>query len=238
MFFSSVLSPSSRRAERAQRDVRVAAQRTLLHVHVADPQLAQRRAQQPQPLAGLLGRAQVGLGDDLRQRRAAAVEVHDARVRAVDAPAGAGVRRAWPRPPRGARGGCAPHPGARRGTAARRTGRSGSPWAGPDRSSSCDGRSSAARAPSRAPGRSSARSAPRARWPPAGCPGSPRQTGQVRVLGGSPKDSSQPQNIFVAVASWTWISRPMTVSYATVRCSAATAARARAAGARGGPAPR
>ena len=32
-------------------------------------------------------------------------------------------------------------------------------------------------------------------------PGSPRQTGQVRVLGGSPNDSSQPQNIFVVVAS-------------------------------------
>ena len=43
-------------------------------------------------------------------------------------------------------------------------------------------------------------------------PGSPRQTGQVRVLGGSPKDSSQPQNIFVRVLSWTWISRPMTGS--------------------------
>ena len=40
------------------------------------------------------------------------------------------------------------------GTAARRTGRSGSPSAGPDRSSSCGGRSSAARARSRAPGRS------------------------------------------------------------------------------------
>src|SRR3954466_1870825 len=43
-------------------------------------------------------------------------------------------------------------------------------------------------------------------------PGSPRQTSHVRVLGGSPKDSSQPQNIFVAVCSWTWISRPMTAS--------------------------
>ena len=43
-------------------------------------------------------------------------------------------------------------------------------------------------------------------------PGSPRQTAQVCTLGGSPKDSGQPQNIFVAVASWTWISRPMTAS--------------------------
>src|SRR3954451_17634701 len=43
-------------------------------------------------------------------------------------------------------------------------------------------------------------------------PGSPRQTGHVRVLGSSPKLSSQPQNIFVRVSSWTWISRPMTGS--------------------------
>ena len=43
-------------------------------------------------------------------------------------------------------------------------------------------------------------------------PGSPRQTGQVRVLGGSPKLRPQPQNIFVRVESWTWISSPMTAS--------------------------
>jgi hypothetical protein len=43
-------------------------------------------------------------------------------------------------------------------------------------------------------------------------PGRPRQTSQVRVFGGSPKDSSHPQNIFVRVSSWTWISRPMTGS--------------------------
>src|SRR5690349_12357440 len=43
-------------------------------------------------------------------------------------------------------------------------------------------------------------------------PGSPRQTGQVCVLGGAPNSSGQPQNILVLVWSWTWISRPMTVS--------------------------
>jgi hypothetical protein len=43
-------------------------------------------------------------------------------------------------------------------------------------------------------------------------PGRPRHTSQVYVLGGAPKDSSQPQNIFVRVLSWTWISRPMTGS--------------------------
>src|SRR5947209_13517856 len=48
-------------------------------------------------------------------------------------------------------------------------------------------------------------------------PGRPRQTGQVRVLGGSPNPSAQPQNIFVRVDSWTWISSPMTASYSGTR---------------------
>src|SRR3954453_9528632 len=50
-------------------------------------------------------------------------------------------------------------------------------------------------------------------------PGRPRHVGQQCVLGSSPKLSSQPQNIFVRVESWTWISRPMTGS------KSATAAR-------------
>src|SRR4051794_13928098 len=32
------------------------------------------------------------------------------------------------------------------------------------------------------------------------------------MLGSSPNDSEQPQNIFVLVANWTWISSPMTGS--------------------------
>src|ERR1051326_632675 len=44
-------------------------------------------------------------------------------------------------------------------------------------------------------------------------PGSPRQTGHTFVLGGAPKLVGQPQKILVAVASWTWTSRPMTGSY-------------------------
>src|SRR5579862_2126350 len=44
-------------------------------------------------------------------------------------------------------------------------------------------------------------------------PGSPRQTGQTLVFGGAPKLVGQPQKILVAVASWTWTSRPMTASY-------------------------
>ena len=66
-------------------DVGVAAQRALLHVHVADAELAQRDAQQVEPVARLLGGVDVGLGDDLAQRRAAAVVVDDRGVGAVDA---------------------------------------------------------------------------------------------------------------------------------------------------------
>ena len=84
--------------------------------------------------------------------------------------------------------------------------------AGRDRSSSCGGRSSAARPRTRARRRSSARSGPPARWSIGSVPGWPRQTGQVWTFGSSPKESSQPQNIFVFVESWTWISSPITGS--------------------------
>ena len=43
-------------------------------------------------------------------------------------------------------------------------------------------------------------------------PGCARHTGHVWVFGGSPNDSSHPQNIFVRVDSCTWISTPMTGS--------------------------
>ena len=103
---------------------------------------------------------------------------------------------------------------ARRRRWARRTGRSGTPSRGPDRSSSCGGTASAGR--SRSPSASPARIA---RWMASrfitgSTPGWARQTGQVWVLGGSPKLSSQPQNIFVRVESWTWISSPITGSQA------------------------
>ena len=162
-----------------------------------DAELAQRLAQQRQPVARLLGRAQVGLGDHLGERRAAAVEVHDARLGAVDAARLRRRARASPRPPRGGSGAAARPRAGRPCTAARRTGRSGSPWAGRDRSSSCGGRATAGRA--REP---SARPMSSPRWTAralmtGSAPGSPRQTGQVRVFGGSPNVSSQPQNIFV-----------------------------------------
>src|SRR4051794_21813055 len=36
------------------------------------------------------------------------------------------------------------------------------------------------------------------------------------MFGSSPNESSQPQNIFVRVESWTWISRPMTGSSSAI----------------------
>ena len=84
MFLSSVLTPSSSAALRAQRDVAVHPQAPLLHVHVGDAELAERRPQQLRPLARLGGAADVGLGDDLDQRRAAAVEVDQRGAGAVD----------------------------------------------------------------------------------------------------------------------------------------------------------
>ena len=84
MFLSSVFVPSS--VVPAGRIEMFASQRSepSSMLHVADAELAQRRAQQAQPLARLLGGAHVGLGHDLRQRRAAAVEVDDRGVGAVN----------------------------------------------------------------------------------------------------------------------------------------------------------
>ena len=45
-------------------------------------------------------------------------------------------------------------------------------------------------------------------------PGRPRHTGHTFVFGGDPNALRHPQNIFVAVESSTWHSRPITVSYA------------------------
>ncbi len=69
-------------ARPAHRHVRVDTQRALLHLHVGDPDRQQRRAQLVHVLAGLVGAAQVGLGDDLEEGHAGAVVV-DERVRGV-----------------------------------------------------------------------------------------------------------------------------------------------------------
>jgi hypothetical protein len=78
------LRPELNRAGGPDRDVGVASEAALLHVHVGDSELAQRRAEQGQPLTGLRTGADVGLGDDLHQRRAAAVVVDERRAGAVD----------------------------------------------------------------------------------------------------------------------------------------------------------
>jgi hypothetical protein len=54
----------------AHRNVAVAAQRPLLHIAVAGPEIAQDRAQFAQIYASFLGAAQIGLRDDLHQRDA------------------------------------------------------------------------------------------------------------------------------------------------------------------------
>ena len=69
----------------ANRDVRVAAQRALFHVHVRNADLLERRAEQLQELLGLRRRPQVRLGHDLDKRRPSTVEVDDRLSRAVDA---------------------------------------------------------------------------------------------------------------------------------------------------------
>ncbi len=52
------------------------------------------------------------------------------------------------------------------------------------------------------------------RSPPASRPGSPRHTGQTWVLGSAPNPVAQEQNIFEAVLSSTWTSRPIVGSNA------------------------
>ena len=123
-----------------------------------------RSSQEPPRLGGV---AQVGLGDDLEQRHAGAVEVDERALGAGDAPAAAAAwivlpasSSRWARvmpdaPPTASV--------AARRTAVGRTGRSGSPWAGRDRSSSC-GRTSSARGisqPSASPTRSARSTASR-----------------------------------------------------------------------------
>ena len=135
---------------RAQRHVGVAAQRALLHPHVADAQRAQQVAQRgdvgPGDLRRPLPRPLDRLGDDLDQRDARPVVVDERVVGAVDPPGGAAdVQRlagvllhvgALDLDPEGACRRRARRRGSRRRRSARRTARSGSSSACPGRSSS------------------------------------------------------------------------------------------------------
>src|SRR5581483_1785173 len=69
-------------------DVRVDAERALLHLRVRDAELDDRLPQELQEVARLLGRAEVGLRDDLDEGRSAAVEV-DERMLGADLAPGA-----------------------------------------------------------------------------------------------------------------------------------------------------
>ena len=84
MFFSSVLVPSS--VLPAGRTETLASQRRLPSSMLTSETPSWRTvvAQQPRPLGRLGGAAQVGLGDDLDQRRAAAVEVDQRGAGAMD----------------------------------------------------------------------------------------------------------------------------------------------------------
>ena len=62
------------------RDIRVAAERTFLHVAVADLQIADQRVDLLHVGHRLLGRTHVRLGDDLQEGRTGAVEVDTAGI--------------------------------------------------------------------------------------------------------------------------------------------------------------
>src|SRR5439155_1948037 len=67
------------RAARPERDVRVAAERPLLHIAVRDPEIDQDRPKRLEVRRRLVGRAEVGLGNGFHERDARAVEIHEAR---------------------------------------------------------------------------------------------------------------------------------------------------------------
>ena len=85
-FLTSALVPNFSCATRADADVGVAAQGAFLHVAVGDAGVEQDFLEAREVFVGFVGRADVGLGDDFDQRRAAAVE--------VDVGAGGGVGEA------------------------------------------------------------------------------------------------------------------------------------------------
>src|SRR5205823_1355031 len=66
---------AKRRAWMAHRDVAVATQGALLHVAVAGAEVAQDRAQLAEVDPGLLGAPEIGLGDNLHQPDAGAVQI-------------------------------------------------------------------------------------------------------------------------------------------------------------------
>ena len=78
-------------AVRTDGDVDVEAHRALLELRVGEAELDDGLAQELQEPLRVVGRVDVGRGDDLEQRRAAPVEVDERRGRAVDAAGGGDV---------------------------------------------------------------------------------------------------------------------------------------------------
>ena len=82
-------------AERGSRlahgDIDVGAERPLLHVAIAGAEIAQDRAQFRHIGLGLLGGADVGLGDDLHQGHAGPVKIHERQSRVLVVQRFAGV---------------------------------------------------------------------------------------------------------------------------------------------------
>ena len=83
MFLTSTRVPNASVPRGAQRDVRLDPHLAALHVGVGRADRAQQQLQLLGVAAGLLGRPDVGLGDDLHERGAGAVEVDEADLASV-----------------------------------------------------------------------------------------------------------------------------------------------------------
>ena len=83
MFLTSTRVPNSGAPRRPERDVRLDPHLAALHVGVRGPDRAQQELQLLGVAARLLGGADVGIGDDLHERRARPVEVDEADLAAV-----------------------------------------------------------------------------------------------------------------------------------------------------------
>ena len=220
MFLSSVRVPS--RSSPRSRTETLASQRSWPFSMSASEISSQRtrRCSARMNSAASSALAELGRRDDLDERHARAVEI-DVRDRA-DVGVLAGVllevdalqlHALAPRRRRSGRGG-------RSRTAARRTARSGSPSAGPDRSSACArtatarGSATTVATPSRSASSSARAVEHRQR---AGQPEHER-IGE-RVGRRAERDRRRRERLRSAVASWTWTSSPITGSHVSSSCA-------------------
>ena len=214
------LDPRAERlgAVRPDRDIRLDAHLAALHVGVGDADRAQQQLQLLGVAAGVLGRADVGLGHDLHERHAGPVEVDQADPLARGPGAVDELRRVLfemgaPDPD-----GLRPGRGVEREAAVGRQRQlelADLVALGQVRVEvvlAIPARRRRGRSPRRR-GRWRGRARRRARLIVGSAPGRPRQTGQVWVFGAAPSYAvEQPQNILLAVRSWQWTSMPTTTS--------------------------